>query len=368
MRSAGWGRPSRPTCPPAPAASPSRCPCPTGRTGSVRGSSCATTAQPATGRSAWASRSARRAWPAARTGSPDLRPDDAYVLPGVGDLVAAGGRLPAAGRRAHVPVSADGRRMSPTPRGRTRSARPPPGSPTRPAGDGRGCLPEHRERQRRGALRVPGVDGGQRYLEHVSYGTYRLEFSYEPRPDVLAGRRRLPGGDRAALPPDRAACPNAQPLVRSWDLGYTQHRIQRSSLLHRVTLCGHAADGSELDGAAADARLLRARRDVPHPVRRRCARPRPGASDGPGRPGRLERRRAARLSLDLRAGAAVWPNLGGCRWGTPRVARAGSRPLARSGRESLADINGDGTADLIAVDRPLARYVPRDPAAGSGGR
>jgi hypothetical protein len=40
--------------------------------------------------------------------------------------------------------------------------------------------------------------------------------------------------------------------------------------------------------------------------------------------------------------------------------------LARSGAVALADINGDGAADLIAVDQPLAGYVPRDPSGGFG--
>jgi RHS repeat-associated protein len=54
----------------------------------------------------------------------------------------------------------------------------------------------------------------------------------------------------------------------------------------------------------------------------------------------------------------IWPNMGACQWGPPRTV-ASIPALARVGAVTLVDVNGDGLADLVPVDRPLGEYAPR---------
>jgi RHS repeat-associated protein len=213
------------------------------------------------------------------------------------------------------------------------------------------------------------TDRGQLYLDTVSYGIYELAFSYEQRPDVLRYGRpgflvstalrchqialRMPG--------------DAQPVLRTWDLGYTQHPSNNSSLLTSVTLSGHAADGSHL--AAPPLTLGYSVLGEPSLTRFTAQAPAPPAFDDPGARADLVDWTGDGLpdllALSPSGQARLWPNLGGCQWGTPRVV-AQVPALARSGSVALADINGDGATDLIAVDQPLARYVPRNPSGGFG--
>ncbi|WP_033261613.1 SpvB/TcaC N-terminal domain-containing protein [Amycolatopsis vancoresmycina] len=88
---------------------------------------------------------------------------------------------------------------------------------------------------------------GQAYLTRVSYGPYEVEFTYEPRPDVLRWGRggtlvttalrcaridlRVPGGTR--------------PLVRRWSLGYEADDVTGASLLTSVALSGFDTQGAE---------------------------------------------------------------------------------------------------------------------------
>ena len=212
-------------------------------------------------------------------------------------------------------------------------------------------------------------DGGQLYLASVSYGVYELAFSYEQRPDVL--RYGRPGfGVSTALRCHQLALRlpgDAQPVLRSWDLRYTQHPSNGGSLLTSVALTGHAADGSQL--TAPPLTLGYSVLGEPSLTRFTAQAPAPPAFDDPGARTDLVDWTGDGLpdllALSPSGQARLWPNLGGCQWGTPRVV-AQVPALARSGAVALADINGDGAADLIAVDQPLAGYVPRDPSGGFG--
>jgi hypothetical protein len=189
-----------------------------------------------------------------------------------------------------------------------------------------------------------------------------VTFDYEQRPDVLRWGR--PGFlITTALRCSRISLlltGNARPAVRTWTLGYQQHPSNNSSLLSTVTLTGHGADGTEL--AAPPLSLSYSQLGEPTLTRFAAEPPAPPALDAP----------SARIDLtdwngdglpdlvDLTSSGQVrlWPNLGGCRWGTPRAV-AEVPALARSGPVALADINGDGAADLIAAALPLSGYVPR---------
>ena len=62
--------------------------------------------------------------------------------------------------------------------------------------------------------------------------------------------------------------------------------------------------------------------------------------------------------------ARIWPNLGDCTWGYPRI--VGDLPLFASpdAPVGFADMNGDGVADLIRLDRLIEGFVPRMPGGG----
>src|SRR5215471_14182211 len=89
-------------------------------------------------------------------------------------------------------------------------------------------------------------DGPQRYLEHIEWGTYRLDFIYEARPDKVSWNRfgfALTTALRC-LRIELHVTNVAPTRVRSWELGYEQAAGSGLSLLTKVALFGHAEDGS----------------------------------------------------------------------------------------------------------------------------
>ncbi len=205
--------------------------------------------------------------------------------------------------------------------------------------------------------------GAQRYLESIAWGPFEVHFLWEPRPDVIRWGRGgflLETAERCAgvelhLPAE------ASPLVRRWDLDYTQAVGNGASLLSAVTLTGFAADGTSLTapplslGYAADAPVTLRRLD---PVDARSA---PPGLTGSGRVELVDwtgTGTADVIAFEADGTARVWPNEGG-RLGRPVAAGAVPAlggPLSRSG---LVDVDGDGVADLVRADVPLARYQTR---------
>ncbi|SFW60265.1 RHS repeat domain-containing protein [Amycolatopsis australiensis] len=108
---------------------------------------------------------------------------------------------------------------------------------------------------------------GQAYLARVSYGPYEVDFTYEPRPDVLRW------GQGGTLVTTELRCAridlrvpgDARPLVRRWRLGYAEDDVTGASLLTSVTLTGFDAHGAE--AAAPVLRLAYARTEPPVPRR-----------------------------------------------------------------------------------------------------
>ncbi|MGV9363827.1 RHS repeat domain-containing protein [Amycolatopsis sp. NPDC003731] len=108
---------------------------------------------------------------------------------------------------------------------------------------------------------------GQAYLTRVAYGPYEVEFSYEPRPDVL---RRGRGGTLVTTALrcariDLRVPASARPLVRRWTLGYDADDVTGASLLTSVALTGFDTHGTET--AAPVLRLGYAALEAPSPRR-----------------------------------------------------------------------------------------------------
>lgn len=208
-------------------------------------------------------------------------------------------------------------------------------------------------------------DDAQLYLDRVEYGAYEVVFAYEPRPDRLwwgRGGFLVKTGLRAEgvdlrLPAD------AQPLLRRWALGYDQAPGSGVSLLSRVTLTGHDRTGTVLAAPTLQLGYTTAkRRDL-----RRFSAPAglagPARLDEPGRRVELVDWTGDGLPdvLEVVPGgrSRLWPNAGDCAWGSP-VTLGPLPAVGAPGRQVvLADMNGDGTADLLVTDRRLRGYLPR---------
>ena len=205
--------------------------------------------------------------------------------------------------------------------------------------------------------------GSQRYLDGISWGPFEVRFLWEARPDVIRWGRGgflLDTVERCAgvelhLPAEPST------LVRRWDLTYTQAAGNGASLLAGVTLTGFGADGTSLTapplslGYAADEPVTLRRLD---PIDARSA---PPGLTGSGRVELVDwtgTGTADVIEFGADGAARVWPNEAG-RLGRPVSAGtvpALGGPLSRSG---LVDVDGDGVADLVRADVPLARYQSR---------
>ncbi len=108
---------------------------------------------------------------------------------------------------------------------------------------------------------------GQAYLASVSYGPYEVEFTYEPRPDVLRWGRSgtLVTTALRCARVDLRVPGDPRPLVRRWRFGYDEDDVTGASLLTSVSLTGFDAHGAE--AAAPALRLAYARTEAPAPRR-----------------------------------------------------------------------------------------------------
>ena len=208
--------------------------------------------------------------------------------------------------------------------------------------------------------------GSQRYLDTVMWGPFELRLAYEQRPDVLRWGRGgflLQTAERCrSIELHIPGQPSS--LVRRWKLGYESSSVNGASLLTSVALTGFAADGSSI--AAPVLRLGYTQPGAPA-VRRidpeddRAAPP--SLTDN----GRVElvdwtgTGTADVIEFGAGGSARVWPNHAG-RFGRPQAAGVIAALAGRQSRSGLIDVDGDGIADIVRADVPLARYQPRTAA------
>ncbi len=207
-------------------------------------------------------------------------------------------------------------------------------------------------------------DGDQRYLASIAYGPYEVRLQYEQRPDVLrwalAGALVLTTRRCVAVELHLLADP-AGTLVRRWSLSYEQADPNGQSLLVEVALTGVDATGAQL--AAPPLKLRYTTPDVARLVRLGSvdAGAVPPPLDGTGRVELVDWDGDGLpdvLALSPHGEARVWRNRVG-RWDRPELVGNVSRLSDPAAHLGLADLDGDGLADLVRLDRPAGGYQPR---------
>ena len=214
-------------------------------------------------------------------------------------------------------------------------------------------------------------DGGQLYLDTISYGAYRLAFTYAERPDVFrSGRSGFTVTTALRCTQiDLELVGDAQPVVRRWSLAYGSDPAGATSLLASVTLAGLDESGDVL--AAPALRLTYSGPGDPAFVRLADAGAGlPRLTPGPARRAELIDWNGNGLPdiLQIAAGgnAYVWLNAGNGTFAGPRTAGFVPAFAQTDAAVAFADMNGDGFADLVRYDQQLAGYVPRVAGGGFG--
>ncbi|WP_426625352.1 toxin TcdB middle/N-terminal domain-containing protein [Leifsonia sp. McL0607] len=205
-------------------------------------------------------------------------------------------------------------------------------------------------------------DGAQRYLVRVAFGPFAVALTYEPRPDRLRWGRGgflLETTDRCSGIELRLPSV-AHPLVRRWTLGYRHGEPNGASQLASVTMTGFAADGSQLDAPP-----LTFGYTIPGaPGLQAVPAIDPGAAPPALDTGRVELVDWTGdglpdiIEFGTGGTARVWPNRAGA-WGRPRGVGTVPALTAPDARAALIDVDGDGLADVVRSDLPLASYQPR---------
>jgi RHS repeat-associated protein len=216
-------------------------------------------------------------------------------------------------------------------------------------------------------------DGNQLYLATVAFGVYEITCQYESRTDVIRFARAgfvITTGLRCNAIELRIPA-DPQPLVRRWSFTYEQDDANGCSLLTEVTLTGFDAGLTPLVSPPLRLGYSSFRtRDLarfqnqddgapPGPLNRQDRRVELLDWNGDGLPDLLE--------IGGGGQARLWPNLGDCTWGRPRSIGALPQFSQPDAAVAFVDMDGDGCADLLRVDRPLSGYQPHLPT-GSFGR
>jgi RHS repeat-associated protein len=201
----------------------------------------------------------------------------------------------------------------------------------------------------------------QLYLHQVSWSIYSLRFVYEERPDTLHdGRAGFPIRTIWRCAAIELCCERlAQPVLKRYNLRYTQASGSGISLLTEVRLTGFDETGNSEDFPAIRLTYSQHRPDLAHYLHIGAVSATPPSLDNPDTT--LVDMTGDGLPDVLQTGPGghrFWPNKGNGTFGDMRtldVAPVGL-DLSTPG-VSFADMNGDGAADLFRVDTRLGIYV-----------
>jgi hypothetical protein len=210
-------------------------------------------------------------------------------------------------------------------------------------------------------------DANRLYLKQARYGPFGVAFEYESRPDPFIDYRAgFPIETRlrcvaVRITSDRA--PNG--ILRWYNLEYDNPEPRRLSLLKRVTLNGGSDEKSvslppltfsysPFDVRRSHYRVFQSPEGLPPPRDLTAS----GVSlvdlAGDGLPGVLDTTGSSPL---------YWRNLGSCKWASPKQLRRFPRNNALENAGVLfADMEGNGTSDLLWAADPINGYFPN--AAG----
>lgn len=209
-------------------------------------------------------------------------------------------------------------------------------------------------------------DDGDRLLGSVTYGPYRVELSYEDRPDpirsAVLGRLNTVGQRCHAIELLLPADP--QPVVRRWNLDYALAEPSGVSVLRQVTLTGLSNDGAELSAPP-----LSMTWSTPGPVRLEHL----PSLDPASPPPPLDSSRRVDLvdwfgdglpdvvAVTPAGSVRVWRNEGG-RFARPQTVGEFAALADPATPVGLIDLDGDGLADFVPLSRPATGFHPRTAA------
>ena len=213
-------------------------------------------------------------------------------------------------------------------------------------------------------------DGGNLYIKKISYSIYSIEFNYEKRNDSVinsrAGFSIITNLRCSSI--DLNICNSENPLIRKWIFTYEESSPGKHSLLHKVELKGFDDEGNSeslpvltLDytsfGSPQFTKFRGELSDV-LPDSYDDGRRELVDFNGDGLPDLMEIRNGR---------AVVWENKGNCVWSRPHSKDSFPLPVELEGQSvAFADMEGNGTADLLFMDRPLSGYYPLLPGGGFG--
>jgi RHS repeat-associated protein len=212
-------------------------------------------------------------------------------------------------------------------------------------------------------------DGDRLYLERVVYGPWTVTLTYEQRDDPITDRRPgfdLVTGQRCSGVAYRLRA-DPEPS-RSYTLTYEECPHTRISLLASVTCSGHRTgpDGPET-AALPTVRLTY----TPFQAARRYLQVRAAKVPPPPFTDRNT------SLVDLEAGGLpgvvrltgteqrFWPNAGTGQWGRPRTLRRMPAAITLADPAvAFADLDGNGTTDLLVLDGAPLDYIVNEPGEG----